>query len=249
MTKMGIVYISAKIDNRKSYIGQTIKDLGHRMRAHKTKANRGEGNHFHNAIRKYGWDNFEWRIVYENVPIEQLNNMERWTIANYDTYKNGYNSTEGGEDNPMNNPETRKKHNSITQSDEFRTKMAKINSGENNPNFGKHPSQEILNKMSGENHHMYGKHHSDEHNQMMREKMSGKNHPNYGKITPEKTKLKISIAIAKNTYVITTPIGKIETIKNLTKYCNDNNLERSSMSRMANGKQKQYKGYKIKRVY
>lgn len=53
-------------------------------------------------MRKYDKDKWDWKIIYFDIPRKQLSSMEKWCIANYDTYNKGYNSTEGGEDNPMN---------------------------------------------------------------------------------------------------------------------------------------------------
>ncbi len=71
-----------------------------------------------------------------------------------------------------------------TLSPETRQLLSDAKSGENNPNYGKHPSPETRRKMSenhadvsGENHPMYGKHHSPE----ARQKMSGENNPMYGR--------------------------------------------------------------------
>ena len=53
---------------------------------------------FYNAIKKYGWDNFEWEIIYQSKDGEYcLNHMESYFIEQYDSFKNGYNSTIGGE--------------------------------------------------------------------------------------------------------------------------------------------------------
>lgn len=48
------------------------------------------------AINKYGIENFTFEII-EECSEEQLNNRERYWIAYYDTYHNGYNRTVGGE--------------------------------------------------------------------------------------------------------------------------------------------------------
>ena len=58
---------------------------------------------FYNAIRKYGWHNFNHDIL-EWVEVETLEelmstlkNKEKYYIEQYDSYHNGYNSTLGGD--------------------------------------------------------------------------------------------------------------------------------------------------------
>lgn len=49
------------------------------------------------AIHKYGKDKFRISLL-EEVPIEKLNEREKYWIAYYDSYNNGYNLTLGGQD-------------------------------------------------------------------------------------------------------------------------------------------------------
>ncbi len=90
-----------------------------------------------------------------------------------------------------------------TPSDATRQKLSIINSGENNPNYGKHHSPETKQKMSkirkkkysGENHPFFGKNHSPETRQKMSENhadISGENHPMYGKHHSPETKQLLS---------------------------------------------------------
>lgn len=103
-----IIYKATNKKNGKSYIGQTIKTLKERMYDHKYDAKYRDFT-FYQAIRKYGWKNFEWSVLEEVSSIEELNKQEGYWIGYYDTYCNGYNSTLGGEYNPMHNEENRKK--------------------------------------------------------------------------------------------------------------------------------------------
>ena len=61
----GIIYKSTCVITNKSYIGQTTTFLGNRKGIHKHNAlyKNDIKNHFHNAIRKYGWENFTWEII------------------------------------------------------------------------------------------------------------------------------------------------------------------------------------------
>lgn len=78
-----------------SYIGQSI-NIERRYKEHKTE---DDGYSFHNAIKKYGWEDFTFEIL-EECNKEELNEKERYWIAYYNSYKNGYNETPGGEGSP-----------------------------------------------------------------------------------------------------------------------------------------------------
>ena len=51
------------------------------------------------AIRQYGLEKFKWEVL-EQCSKEKLNEREKYWIAFYDSYKNGYNQTEGGDTFP-----------------------------------------------------------------------------------------------------------------------------------------------------
>ena len=91
--------------NGKVYIGQSI-DIERRQYNHKSSAYNEKANdynsQFHQAIRKYGLENFDFEIIAELTPEEYtkqiLNQLEIFFIRYYDSFKNGYNATEGGDD-------------------------------------------------------------------------------------------------------------------------------------------------------
>lgn len=82
--------------NHKMYIGITSRKPKYRW-------NNGKGyrpnKHFYNAILKYGWDNIEHIIFYENLTKEDACRKEQELINKYDTTnrKKGYNNSVGGE--------------------------------------------------------------------------------------------------------------------------------------------------------
>lgn len=95
-----IIYLATNKVNEKKYVGMTTRNLQDRKWNHKTNANdqtRTENNHFSNAIRKYGWEAFEWEEIDNAMFLEDLQEKEKYWINHYDTYHNGYNSTIGGE--------------------------------------------------------------------------------------------------------------------------------------------------------
>lgn len=91
----GYIYKITNKVNGKSYIGQTRYTIEFRWRQHLHKK---DNTYFHNAIRKYGADNFIVEKL-EECDIEDLNEKEIYYIAKYNTFKAGYNLTIGGDGN------------------------------------------------------------------------------------------------------------------------------------------------------
>lgn len=92
----GIVY-KATAPNGKSYIGITITNLEERIRCHLKAVMKGSKFPFHSAIRKYGKDKIRWELIDKASSWEKLCKLERKYIKEFETYKNGYNLTLGGE--------------------------------------------------------------------------------------------------------------------------------------------------------
>lgn len=91
----GIIYKITNKVNGKSYIGQTRYTLEFRWRQHLHKK---DNTYFHNAIRKYGAENFSLEVL-EECPYFNLNEREIFYIAKYDSFNSGYNLTIGGDGN------------------------------------------------------------------------------------------------------------------------------------------------------
>ena len=91
----GIIYKITNKVNNKSYIGQTRQSIQFRWNQH---INKKDKTYFHNAIHKYGKDNFEISVL-EECDVKDLDAKEIFYIAKYDTFKNGYNLTIGGDGN------------------------------------------------------------------------------------------------------------------------------------------------------
>ena len=95
----GIYKITNKINN-KIYIGQSV-NIEQRFYTHCSDAlTKTDNNYFHNAIRKYGKENFYIEII-EECSVEELNDKEVYWINKYNSTDSsiGYNSTLGGEGN------------------------------------------------------------------------------------------------------------------------------------------------------
>ena len=165
----------------KHYIGQT-NDIVRRKSQHK-KTNGCPC--FKVAVDKYGFENFKFEILEENLTIEEANIKEEYYINEYNSLApNGYNLHTGG------------LNHSISEITRERLRIA--SSGENHPLFGKHLAEETKRKL--------------------REKNSKE-------------------------YIITFPDSHTETIKNMKKFCENNNLIATAMSKVAMGKAKQHKGF------
>jgi group I intron endonuclease len=90
------IYKATNLINNKCYIGFDSR-FPRRIYFHKYNYPNTDFK-FYRAIRKYGWDNFEWEIIYQSNDKDYTKNiMENYFIEEYDSYLNGYNSTFGGE--------------------------------------------------------------------------------------------------------------------------------------------------------
>jgi group I intron endonuclease len=118
----------------KFYIGQTIQKLSTRKYTHETRDCKTSA--IHNAIQKYGKENFKWEVIDEADNIDVLNMLERLHISRYEslTTQWGYNIREGGSGG---------KH-----SEETIKKMSEIKMGKNNPRYGKKNSLKSCKKVS-----------------------------------------------------------------------------------------------------
>lgn len=91
------IYKATNSINGKSYIGFDSA-WPKRMNRHLENANYNREGKFYDAIRKYGWDKFQWEILYQSEDKKHtLNVMEPHFIKEHNTFNQGYNMTEGGE--------------------------------------------------------------------------------------------------------------------------------------------------------
>ena len=99
-----IVYIHQNKINQKRYVGITCQSTQDRWGYKGNRYTKDRQEVFYNAIQKYGWDNFEHLIVYENLSLEEAQEKEQELIKKYHTFIHdpdcqGYNMTRGGEGN------------------------------------------------------------------------------------------------------------------------------------------------------
>ena len=160
--------------NGKKYIGITSQNPPERR--WRNGLNGYKRGYFRNAIKKYGWDNFDHTILIDNLDsLDKANYYEQLYIMQHNTkYPNGYNLTDGGDgtcgwkptddfklvqskihkeqwnDNDFRNRmiEIRNSNDSPYKTKEFRDKISNLVRGENNPNYGNHWTQEQKDKLS-----------------------------------------------------------------------------------------------------
>lgn len=93
---MYIIYKITCTVNQKIYIGVTSQPIQKRWYQHRYLAKSGKGSHLHRAIKLYGESNFTIEIIFNGTL--RRNDVERWFIGYYDSFVNGFNATQGGED-------------------------------------------------------------------------------------------------------------------------------------------------------
>lgn len=155
----GIIYKYTNKINGKVYIGQTI-DENKRKASHKCSK---RNDHFHRAIRKYGWDNFDYEVVFTTISSDPdrlkllLDTMEKYFIKKYNSFKEGYNSTLGGGGNLgyITSEETKKKLSEINKgkrlSEEAKRKIGEASKGRRIPEKSIQKRTQKLNKSVSQN--------------------------------------------------------------------------------------------------
>jgi len=208
-----LVYIHISPSNKR-YIGITCQKPKKRWGKNGKGYERQE--YFYRAIEKYGWDNFQHIIIAKGLTKEIAEWLEMELIKIWDTTnkEKGYNQTKGGEGG-IPTEDIKKKI-----SENRKGKCC----GENNFMFGKNPfdfmTKEEIEQwkekiLKGEEHPMFGKHHTEETIEKIRENqnfteesrkkiseskkgeknpmfgLKGELNPNYGKHHSEETIEKI----------------------------------------------------------
>ena len=162
-----LIYQHINKKNNKSYIGQTCnlkRRIGLNGSGYLTKNPKGEYRQiaFASAILKYGWDNFETKILKEHLTLDEANYYESFYIEKYQTYKPkyGYNIRKGG-NNASPSEETRKKIGEAQRhiSEKERKRRSEVRKGQK---LSEETKKKISAAVSGEKHPMYGKHHTKE---------------------------------------------------------------------------------------
>lgn len=97
---MKYIYKIENLINHKIYIGQT-NNIKRRFAEHRNKTHFKEPNKIlYYAFDKYGINNFSFEVI-DEVSEDKANEREKYWINYYDSFENGYNMTEGGENPPV----------------------------------------------------------------------------------------------------------------------------------------------------
>lgn len=97
---MGYIYLISNDINNKPYIGKTVTTIAERYSKHKYDMFHYEDTcAIHHAMKKYGIEHFNIEEI-EKCDNDILSEREKYWIAYYDAYENGYNLTPGGEGCP-----------------------------------------------------------------------------------------------------------------------------------------------------
>lgn len=168
---IGYIYITENLINGKKYIGK-------RQKSNFDASYYGSGLRLRRAINKYGKENFKITPIKWCNTLEELNEAERSFIKQYDAQNSEmfYNISEGGDWGDISQgmtPEEYKawgekirqhhigtkqkeetklkisrKHKGKVLSEKTRKKLSEINSGKNNPMYGKSHTPETIEKMN-----------------------------------------------------------------------------------------------------
>lgn len=96
--RTGSIYIIKNTCNEKVYIGQTTQSVEERFKQHLKPSQIKRCRYkLYRAMEKYGKDNFYVETLESDIPYDKLDEREIYYIEKYDSFRNGYNSTNGGD--------------------------------------------------------------------------------------------------------------------------------------------------------
>lgn len=168
---MNDVYLVTNKVNGKKYVGITCKGYLARWKEHLSNSAAGSKSILHNAIRKYGPDNFEVSLLESNIADQDIQNKEKEYIRRYDTFYtsgHGYNMTEGGGGvaGYKHTSNTKRKiskslHSHIFSESRNQKISAALKGYPRSDDWRSAISKSRLGKYSKDENPFYGKHHSD----------------------------------------------------------------------------------------
>ena len=95
---MAFIYKIVNDINDKVYVGKTLKTPQERFRehCHESKKKRCEKRPLYSAMNKYGIEHFSVETI-EECSSEEVDEREQFWVIQYNTLRNGYNATAGGD--------------------------------------------------------------------------------------------------------------------------------------------------------
>ena len=158
---MGCIYKYTNTITQDAYIGYTTRDADDRIKEH---ANGAGSQSLKDDIAEYGKDAFILEILEDCIIHAFLGEREKYWIAKFDTFHNGYNQTSGGGSGSTHSDEVCQKISDARigrkHSDETKQKMSESMKGNTNGIGYSHTPEyceQKSNNMKGKNNHRYGK--------------------------------------------------------------------------------------------
>jgi group I intron endonuclease len=192
MDKGKIYKITNKINN-KIYIGCTVNSIEKRYYEHLYRCFKTDyKSKLYNSIKKYGEENFYIELI-EECDLSNIYEIEKKYIEQYDSFKNGLNSTFGGEGclGYVHSPEIRRKiSKTIKDGNSHKGKTYEIIYGENGESEKERRKDSVKKYWDG-----LTEEEKNKRNQKIKEDKRNKSQYSIEFITELKTKLKTGIKI------------------------------------------------------
>lgn len=176
---MNDVYLITDTINHKFYVGVTCQGYLHRYRDHINSAKNGSAVLLHEAMRKYGYNNFKVELLESNVPDSKIASRERYYIRKYHSYyldDCGYNMTHGGcgvagyHHTELSKQKMRESMKHIKFSESRNQKISEALRGKHKTlEHRRALSSARLGRFHGEDNPFYNKHHSESTKSVLRE--------------------------------------------------------------------------------
>ena len=222
---MGLIYVYTNIVNGKQYIGKTVRRMNQRHNEHiYDSKNIKYRSIFHNALNKYGTENFELECmeVQDNlIDVWEVDLIKRWNTKK----PHGYNINDGGGSNS-----------GWHHSEETKRRMSEFRKDKASPLKGSYRPEEVKRKISES---LKGKKHTQETKDLLSARLKGRRFR-------KETISRMSKAKRKQ-FIIEHPSGVLEIVDGLRPWLLKNkkyNIHKTGLLRVANGLREDCNGFK-----